>query len=58
MKLSSLFPKPVRRELDAIASELRADHPEFDPETQPFHLTAVVLVWCVAEIVKLRETRS
>jgi hypothetical protein len=57
MILRALFPREVRRELDALATELRVDHPDLDAR-EPFHVVAVVLVWLVREVVKMREVRT
>jgi hypothetical protein len=55
MTIKTIFHKPIRRELELVADELRSRDPAFDPAHEPWHLTAVVLVWCVREICKLRE---
>jgi hypothetical protein len=56
--LRALFPRAVRRELALLATELHRSHPQFAPQDEPWHLTALVLVWCVTEIRKLREVRT
>lgn len=54
MTIDTLFPE-IREELHALARELRDRWPGFDPRSEPFHLTGLVLVWCVREIVRMRE---
>jgi hypothetical protein len=56
--LRALFPRAIRRELATLATELHRSHPQFAPQDEPWHLTALVLVWLVREVCKLREVRT
>jgi hypothetical protein len=56
MNLRALFPREVRRELEHLAYELKCEA-GFD-EREPWHVTALVLVWVVREVCKMRESTA
>lgn len=55
MNVVLLFPEAAQREMRALEKDIAQMYQEFEPRREPWHLCALVLVWCVREIVKMRR---
>jgi hypothetical protein len=58
MKLKHLVPPEVLAELEEVAHELKQDRHDFDPVKDPMDRIAVMMHWCVREIVRMRKDQT